>query len=163
MLAKNAKKGPYGCIQSWSWQHVHWQSVNHPASLPALVLCVHSAGGAISLFSDFLGDTRFGFCYGIFLADRNRCCGGSENVDFLLETCLGESWKDRHQRQSTVGNHFLSDTEDTNISNSCASSYSFVFLLTSTLPTHSVPGGYNNWVIWRIVDCVRVCVSIHII
>ena len=47
-----------------------------------------SAGCAISLFSDFLGDTRFGFCYGIFLADRNRCCGGSENVDFLLETCL---------------------------------------------------------------------------
>ena len=48
----------------------------------------NSTGCAISLLSDFLGDTRFGFCYGIFLADRNRCCGGSENVDFLLETCL---------------------------------------------------------------------------
>lgn len=55
----------------------------------ALLLGVLTAitGCAISLFSDFLGDTRFGFCYGIFLADRNRCCGGSENVDFLLETC----------------------------------------------------------------------------
>ena len=47
------------------------------------------AGSGIALFSDFLGDTRFGFCYGIFLADRNRCCGGSENVDFLLERNLG--------------------------------------------------------------------------
>eukprot|EP00435_Cladocopium_sp_Y103_P032821 s1049_g8.t1 len=56
----------------------------------ALLLGVLTAitGSAIALFSDFLGDTRFGFCYGIFLADRNRCCGGSENVDFLLETRL---------------------------------------------------------------------------
>eukprot|EP00913_Durusdinium_trenchii_P001335 g1233.t1 len=55
----------------------------------ALLLGVLTAitGSAIALFSDFLGDTRFGFCYGIFLADRNRCCGGSENVDFLEEMC----------------------------------------------------------------------------
>ncbi|CAK9109581.1 unnamed protein product [Durusdinium trenchii] len=58
----------------------------------ALLLGVLTAitGSAIALFSDFLGDTRFGFCYGIFLADRNRCCGGSENVDFLEEMPLGE-------------------------------------------------------------------------
>ncbi|CAJ1382806.1 unnamed protein product [Effrenium voratum] len=44
-------------------------------------------GSCIALFSDFLGDVRFGFCRGILLADRNRCCGGSENVDFAKETC----------------------------------------------------------------------------
>eukprot|EP00439_Symbiodinium_sp_Y106_P085435 s24_g28.t1 len=57
--------------------------------LIALFLGVLTAitGSAIAIFSDFLGDARFGFCRGLLLADRNRCCGGSENVDYVLETC----------------------------------------------------------------------------
>merc|ERR1740121_1677291 len=38
-------------------------------------------GSYIALSCDFVADLRFGFCSGIFAADRNRCCGGSENVD----------------------------------------------------------------------------------
>ncbi|CAE8609181.1 unnamed protein product [Polarella glacialis] len=58
--------------------------------LNALLLGVLTAltGSFIALNCDFLGDLRFGFCQGIFLADRNRCCGGSENVDFLRDRCI---------------------------------------------------------------------------
>jgi len=46
-------------------------------------------GTYIALGCDFLGDLRFGFCQGIAFADRNRCCGGSENVDLVREGCIG--------------------------------------------------------------------------
>merc|ERR1719487_1337870 len=51
----------------------------------ALLLGVLTAltGSFISVNCDFLGDFRFGFCRGLLFSDRTRCCGGSDNVNFL--------------------------------------------------------------------------------
>jgi len=45
-------------------------------------------GSFISLNCDFLNDLRFGFCRGLPFADRSRCCGGSENIDWHAGRCI---------------------------------------------------------------------------
>eukprot|EP00929_Paragymnodinium_shiwhaense_P051365 TRINITY_DN25865_c0_g1_i4.p1 TRINITY_DN25865_c0_g1~~TRINITY_DN25865_c0_g1_i4.p1 ORF type:complete len:842 (-),score=154.45 TRINITY_DN25865_c0_g1_i4:187-2712(-) len=45
-------------------------------------------GSFVAVASDFLGDMRFGYCRGISLADRHRCCGGAENIDVLRDACM---------------------------------------------------------------------------
>ncbi|CAE8693818.1 unnamed protein product, partial [Polarella glacialis] len=47
-----------------------------------------TTGIFISINCDYLADLRFGFCRGLVLADRNLCCGGSDNIDHATERCI---------------------------------------------------------------------------
>mmetsp|Transcript_119674 Transcript_119674/g.211506 ORF Transcript_119674/g.211506 Transcript_119674/m.211506 type:complete len:912 (+) Transcript_119674:183-2918(+) len=58
--------------------------------LMAMLIGVLTAltGTYISVNCDFLSDFRFGYCRGLHFADRNRCCGGSDNLDVLHDRCI---------------------------------------------------------------------------
>lgn len=46
-----------------------------------------TSGVYIAINCDFLNDLRFGYCKGLPLVSRNRCCGGSENVNAGTGRC----------------------------------------------------------------------------
>eukprot|EP00929_Paragymnodinium_shiwhaense_P100703 TRINITY_DN63225_c0_g1_i1.p1 TRINITY_DN63225_c0_g1~~TRINITY_DN63225_c0_g1_i1.p1 ORF type:complete len:824 (+),score=108.28 TRINITY_DN63225_c0_g1_i1:56-2527(+) len=63
-----------------------------PWLLALLVGMVTAATGIfIAMNCDFLTDIRFGRCRGYMLMDRNRCCGGADNIDHATERCIHPS------------------------------------------------------------------------
>jgi len=59
-----------------------------PWVLASLIgMCTAATGLFIAMNCDFLSDLRFGACNGMWYADRNRCCGGAENINVGAERC----------------------------------------------------------------------------
>lgn len=58
--------------------------------LIAMVLgvCTCFTGVFILITSSYLSDLRFGTCKGAPLADRNVCCGGTDNINSATDECI---------------------------------------------------------------------------